>query len=46
MVHEKEKISFEELNLSNMKILVNLQNNTNREKWNVMEKGPKFHGTK
>ncbi len=19
---------------------------TNREKWNVMEKGPKFHGTK
>ena len=37
MVHEKEKISFEELNLSNMKILVNLQNNTNLEKWNFSE---------
>ncbi len=37
MVHEKNKLSFEELNLSNIKILVELQNKTNFKKWNLSE---------
>jgi len=37
VVYKKEKISFEELNLSNVKILIELQNKTNSEKWDFSE---------